>query len=433
MRPEKIAILNQVEFLKEDLVKLVSDLVKIPSVNPTYAGVDYHEALGGETRVNEHLKLIMDRMGLETAFVEHERGRSNLVGSIHGSGGGKSLIFNGHVDVVPPGDSDNWKSADPWGGEIKDGKVWGRGSCDMKGGDAAAMIALKAVLQAGYMPKGDIHLEFVCGEENQNTDAGVGAVIGAGYHADAAIVVEPSGAPYRLAIATASPSASHFKLTVRGLPTHSCNRDQLIRAGGLGAKCGVSSIDKTYILYQGLLKLEERWGQTKLHPVFMPGHFSISPGATFGGKNGVFVISDYSTLEYAVYASPYDSFEVIRNEIEDEIALICSSDPWLREHPPEIEWNSYWPPYDVSKEEPICKVLHSVYEEVIGAPPRYSGFCTVSDATFLNQAGIPTVLIGPGSIWVGHSPDEYVPIDELMDAAKIYACAIVDWCGVSMR
>jgi len=425
------AITTEVDLLKNELVQLVSDIVKIPSINPTYPGEVYEDVLGGETKVAMHMKPFLDNIGLKTDIWDKEEGRSNLVGVYKGSGGGKSLIFNGHTDVVPPGAEEQWTLDGPWSGKVADGKIWGRGSCDMKGGDVCAFIALKSLLNAGLKPKGDVILEYVVGEEMMNTPAGTGATIERGYKADAAIVVEPSGPPYRLGLIPASPGVFYMVVTIRGKAVHASMRDELIRPGGKGASVGVSSIDKAMIIYQALRQLEDRWGQTKSHPMFTrPGHFTLHPGVITGGPSGAFVISDESRIEYAIWHSPLDSKEQVKKEVEEQIHLFAQTDPWLREHPPKVEWLLWWPPFDVPADAPICKAVAKAYEAAIGEPVKYYGFAAVDDAAFLNLAGIPAITIGPGSLCVAHAPNEYVEITELVDAAKIYAFSIAEWCGV---
>ncbi len=427
----KEAILKEVEGLKDDLVQLAIDTVQIPSINPTYPGETYKEAMGGETKVNEHMKPVLESLGMTTDLWEEERGRANLVGVLRGTGGGKSLIFNGHVDVVPPGPEADWTVAGPWSGKIVNNRIYGRGSCDMKGGNAAAVIALKALLKAGFRPKGDIIHEWVVGEEMMNTDAGTGATLKRGYKADGGIVVEPSGPPYRLGIIPASPGVLYCVITVKGKAVHASMRDELFRAGGYGSNVGVSSIDKVFIVYEGMRKLEEEWGQTKSHPMFTrPGHFTLHPGVITGGPSGAFVISNESRIEYAIWTAPQDSPEAVKKEVEEQIARFANTDPWLRENPPKVEWLLWWPPFDVPADAPICQAVASAYREALGEEPKYYGFAAVDDAAFLNRGGVPTVSIGPGNLMVAHGPGEYVEIDELVDAAKLYAMSIVEWCGI---
>jgi acetylornithine deacetylase len=274
-------------------------------------------------------------------------------------------------------------------------------------------------------------MEYVVGEEMMNTPAGTGAAIDRGYKADAAIVVEPSGPPYRLAIIPASPGVFYMRVTVKGKAVHASLRDELVRPGGLGARVGVSSIDKAMIIYEGLRKLEEEWGQTKKHPMYSrPGHFTLHPGVITGGPSGAFVISDESRIEYSIWHAPHDPEEQVKKEVEAQIARFAQTDPWLKENPPKIEWLLWWPPYDVPADAPICKTAAAAYEETLGEPAKYYGFAAVDDAAFLNRAGIPAISIGPGSLAVAHAANEYVEIAELVDAAKIYALSIVDWCGV---
>lgn len=424
-------VLSAVDSLKDELVKLVSDMIQIPSVTPNQGGdVVREEVLGGETRVNEFVKPVMESIGLETDLWESEEARCNLVGVYTGTGGGRSLIFNGHVDVVSPGREDLWMEGGPWSGKVANGKIYGRGACDMKGGNGAAIVALKALLKAGYKPKGDVIIESVVGEEMQD-ECGTRAVIKRGYEADAGIVVEPSAPPYRLGIMTASSAVLIVKITVEGKAAHTCMRDELVRAGGRGAEVAVSAVDKAFIIYQGLLKLEEEWGQTKSHPAFTrPGHFTLCP-TTFHGGASIASIPDECVMEYVVWHAPQETAEQVKKEVEEHITRFAQTDPWLREHPPKVEWwDFWWPAYDVPADAPICKAVAAAYEAALNEPAKFYGLAAVDDAFFLNEAGIPTIGMGPGHIQNAHAIDEYVEIEELVDAAKICALSIVEWCGV---
>lgn len=424
-------ILASVDALRDDLVKLVSDIVRIPSVNPNQPGATEEESAGGESRVNEFLKPVMESIGLETDLWEAEKGRANLVGVWRGTGGGKSLIFNGHVDVVIPGPEELWTDAGPWSGKIRNGRIYGRGSVDMKGGDAAAIMAVRALLQAGYKPKGDVIVQCVVGEEMMNTEAGTGAALERGYRADAAIAMEPSTPPYRLGILPASPGVLFAVIKIKGKATHVCMRDELVRAGGRGAEIAVSALDKGVMIHQALAKLEEEWGQTKSHPTFTrPGHFTICP-VTFRGGGSISFIPDECVIECVVWHPPQDSPDQVKQEVEQHIARFAATDSWLRDNPPDVEWwDFWWPPYDVPLDAPICQAVAAAYEAALGEPAKFYGFAAVDDAAFLNRAGIPTITIGPGDLKVAHGANEYVEIGELVDAAKIYALSIVAWCGV---
>ena len=110
--------------------------------------------------------------------------------------------------------------------------------------------------------------------------------------------------------------------------------------------------------------------------------------------------------------------------------MLCQTDDWLRENPPRVEWPLIWPGWEIGTDAPISQAVHSAYEKILNKQPNYYGFWSASDATFLNQAGIPTVCFGPGSVQHAHAANEQVDIEELVNAAKVYAMSVVEWCGV---
>ena len=429
----KLDIEKAVEQLQEDMIRVISDTLKIPSINPIIDPELKEERIGGETRVNEYLKPVMESVGLRTDLWEVEKGRANLVGVYKGSGGGRSLIFNGHVDTVAPGPEELWTIAGPFSGAVIDGKIYGRGATDMKAANVAAIYAVKAVLDAGYKPKGDIIVETVSGEEMMQPEIGTGATVERGYRADAAIVVESSAPPYHLAILTTSPGVLLLKVKIKGKAAHTSMRHEVIRAGGRGQNVAVSAVDKAMIIYNGLLKLEEEWGQTKSHPAFTrPGHFTLCPSTFAGGLDGLGFIPQSCSITYVVWHAPQETKEQVQEEIATRIHDLAQTDPWLRMHPPELDWHGgwWWPPYDIPKDSPICHAAAKAYEIVMNRPAKYYGFTAVDDASFLNAAGIPTITMGPGSIENAHTANEHIEIKDLIEAVKIYALTVIEWCGV---
>ena len=211
----------------------------------------------------------------------------------------------------------------------------------------------------------------------------------------------------------------------------------MIRAGGKGSEIAVSAIEKGVYILEALRQLEEQWGQSKKHPLFRPGHFTLHPGVITGGPYGVmipFLISQFCTIEYAVWYPPQEREEDIKTEISEYVTKACQLDPWLRDNPPEIKFNLHWPPAQISIEHPIVQTCAQAHRQVIS--PRkvddrelFQGFCAVCDAAFLNMAGIPSVIYGPGSVLQAHAVDEYVHIEELITATKTFALAAMDWCG----
>ncbi len=432
-------VIEKVHGLRDALVEAVGEAVRIPSVNPRYPGQVYDDVVGGEGAVSRYVAGIYEQIGCEVDVFAIEPGRDNAVGTLHGRGGGRSLIFNGHIDVVPPGDLGAWTSGDPYSGRHDGERIWGRGSTDMKGGVLAQAFAAMALREAGVELAGDLILEAVAGEEVMNHDIGTTAVVERGYRADAAVVAEPSAPPAPLAVVPVTPGLLWFSLTVRGKASHASMRAEAIRAGGLGSAVAVSAIDKGVAMFMAIRELEEQWGQTKRHELFAPGHFTIHPGVVTGGPEGVlvpFVVSEFMTTEYCVWYHPDDDPADVRAEIEQHVARAAQLDPWLREHPPEFEWKLTWPAARVAADHPIVSATLDAHElaaagTAYAGRPEVRGFAAVEDTSFLCAAGIPAISYGPGDIRVAHAADEYVLVDELMTACCTYALLAMSWCGVA--
>jgi len=430
-------VLAEVESRKDDLLGALSKAVQIESVNPKYPGQVYDEVVGGEGEVSKFVATFYEELGCEIDLFAVEPGRENAVGVWRGSGTGRSLVYNGHVDTVPPGDPANWKSGSPFSGKIDSDRVWGRGSTDMKGGILAQAFAALAIRNAGLRLKGDLILEAEVGEEVMDHECGTTAILKRGYTADAAVVSEPSAPPDALAVVPITPGLWWFSVTVRGKATHASMRGETFRAGGLGPQVGVNAIDKGVFIFQAIRQLEDTWGLTKHHPLFAPGHFTIHPGVLTGGPTGVlvpFVVSEFMTIEYCIWYHPDEKPEDVRKEVEDHVATAARLDPWLREHPPELDWKLNWPASVVDPDHPIVNAVADAHEwaaegtRFAGRPP-IRGFAAVEDTAFLNIGGVPAISYGPGDIRVAHADDEHVLIDELMTATKTYAVLALEWCG----
>jgi acetylornithine deacetylase/succinyl-diaminopimelate desuccinylase family protein len=426
---------KSVDLLRDDLISLTQQLIRIPSVNPCLDNVRYAEIVGGETKVNRFLQQTLEEMRLETDLWEAEKGRANLVGKCKGTGRGRSIIFNGHADTVGTGPENAWTVAGPFSGMLKDGKIYGRGATDMKGGIASAIIALKALLLSGYRPQGNVFLEIVSGEEMMNTEIGTGSAIARGYRADAAVVMEPSGAPYRLAIVTTSPGTLILTITIKGKAAHTLLRHEIVRAGGAGHQVAVSAIEKAMLIFDGLIKLEQEWGQTKFHPAYsQPGCFTLCPTTFAGGWDGLAFIPDRCTLKYVIWYSPYDTANQVKEEITNQIWRYAQLDSWLRENPPELDWHDFgWPAYDLPVDSPICIAAQAAYQKLFQVAVQPVGFMGVDDASFLNAAGISTITLGPGTTHHAHTINEFIDVKDLIDAAKLYALLIAEWCGIEKR
>lgn len=411
---------------KDNLISSISDIIKINSVNPKLA-LDKNDSKNGESKVNFYTKNIMESMGIDVDIFEKEIGRHNLVGVYKGTGDGKSLLFNGHVDVVEA-DSRYWQK-DPFGGEVDSGYLYGRGSVDMKSGNLAALFALKGLLAAGYEPKGDIIFQHVVGEETRDHESGTTACLDRGYIADAAVVCEPTNSEYRpYCIHPASPGIFEFEINIRGKSCHAGSRYEVVRDGGAGEEVGVDAIEKGLIIYNTLKDLEKKWGQTKYHHMFPVGLFCIN-GATISGGTSPGTVADIMTMEYSVFYPPQESPKKIKEEIENQIKNAIQNDNWLKKNPPEINWSFNWPSFNTDIDEDIIKVAKDSIKSIEPNGGEVKGFEAVCDASFIGAKDIPVIVLGPGDFKKAHVVDERISINEILDCAKIYALLILEWCG----
>ncbi len=432
-------VLSAVDSQRDELVDAISAAVQIPSVNPRYPGQVYEEIVGGEGEVSRFVAGVYRELGAEVDVFGLEAGRENAVGLIRGTGGGggRSLIYNGHVDVVPAGSLSNWRH-DPFSGLIEDDRIWGRGSTDMKAGVLAQAFAARALKRSGVRLCGDLILEAVVGEECMNNDVGVSATVERGYRADAAVVAEPTTGTAALAVMPTSPGQLWFTLTVEGKVTHAANRGQTLHPTGAGPAPGVSAIDKGLVILEGLRRLEHQWAFSKRHPLYRPGQFTIMPGILEAGTSGVqfpLFVPERMRTEYLVWYPPDDDPEVVKAQIEDQVRQISATDDWLREHAPRIEWRLHWPANSPASDA-ITEAMIRAHERAaddtrFAGAAEVAGFPAVDDASWLTLAGIPAISYGPGDLAVAHADDEFVRIDEVMCATRAFALLAMEWCGVS--
>ena len=339
-----------------------------------------------------------------------------LVGAMGEDRGGRSLILNGHVDVVPAGDLANW-SYPPWQGTLTDRRVYGRGSVDMKGGLCCALFAVKALRDAGVELQGKLLIESVIGEE----DGGVGtlATLERGYRADGAVIMEPT----ELAVVTAQAGALSFRLTVPGKSAHGCVRDE-----------GVSAIEKFLPLFAALQELEHQRNSSVGHPLLgqYPLPYPLSIGTVAAGDWPSSVPSKL-TCEGRYGIAMGENPLTAQQEFKEAVQAAALADDWLSAHPPEIEW---WGGRFESAETPIDHPLVGSIEETMrdltGAGLAIKGVTYGADMRLLvNEGQIPTVMFGPGDVRVSHGPDEFVPIDDLLLTVRSLALIAQRFCGVA--
>ena len=403
-------VLERVDSLRDVAVALLEELVRIDSTNPSFAGVDRAAVIGGETRCNEVLRERYEQAGLETHWVAPDPERKNLVGVRSGSGGGRSLILNGHVDTVPPVEPDSWVNGNPWNAQIRDGRLYGIGSTDMKGSDTAMWLVAQALEDADARLAGDLQLHSVVGEEMMEHELGTSACVRAGFRADAAVVTEPTSFPKPLTISPIAPGNWYLRILVEGKSTHCGNRPLAIRPGGPGDEVGVNALEKGVKIVTALQELETQWGLTKSHPHFAPGFFTLLPGVFYSdpGLPIPFYFANRAQIEYSIWYPPQQEAHEVAEEIEDYVLTACRLDPWLREHPPRFEWVNNWPPMDTPWEHPIVQTMVRAHELAAGVsipPPSHEhpvNFGAASDRSFLADEAVPGSCFGPGNLRLAH-------------------------------
>jgi acetylornithine deacetylase len=347
--------------------------------------------------------------------VERREGRG-VVGTMKGQDSGRSLILNGHVDVVPPGDPANWRFP-PWEGIVHEGRVYGRGAVDMKGGLACALFAVKAIRDADVQLRGPVLVESVIGEE----DGGIGtlAACARGYHADGAIVVEPTG----LKVAPSQAGALTFRIQVPGLSAHACVREE-----------GVSAIEKFLPIHRALLDLERERNQGVKDPLFrryrLP--FALSLGRVQAGDWSSSVPE--SLVAEGRYGVAVDEDpERARRVFEGAVQRAAAADPWLRDHAPKVEWwGGQFDPAAIPADHPLPVTVARAFADASGSAPAMEGMTYGSDMRLLVHVGkTPAILFGPGDVRQAHRPDESVSLSDLRTTARVLALAALRFCGAS--
>jgi len=432
-----VAVDEYIEERRADLVELVQGLVRFDTVS-----VDLSP--GSEHRRNEEKPLqemVADRLARLGAEIDqwepdasalrdhpmmppwhHWKDRPITVGVLRGAGAGRSLIINGHVNVVDPGHPERWSSP-PFAAEVREGRVYGRGAVDMKGGIAAALFAVEALIANGVRLRGDLTFEAVTDEET--CAMGTVAAIERGYRADAGLVPEPT----RLNLWIATRGLLHGTLRVPGRSAHAEVNQPGWREGG-----GVNAIERAMPLMRALEDLSAEWEQrpAKAHPLL--GRPRVQPTVIHGGAF-ISNVPEACEIQYNATYLPGDADErgygsAPRAEIVEAIARAAGDDDWLSVHPPEWSWATDYPPSEIPADEAIIAEARAAARS-LGAGGDSEGIDTTYDGALLTRLGcVPSPAFGPGDLGRAHTPDEWIGIDELVLGARVYARAICRWCGI---
>jgi acetylornithine deacetylase len=411
----RVAELINVEQLVQDLQVLVS----IDSLT------------GSEEAAQHEMAALMKRAGLRvvwsTTDLDWAKGMPNfpgvevkrsslpiVAGHLGGQLEGPRVLLVAHMDVVPSGDRSQW-STGPFDPVVKDGRMYGRGACDMKGGAIAALAAIRALHAVGQPLHGEAVLLSVPGEEDGG--AGMFAAIQKGYIGDAAIIPEPTS----LDIVTVQSGAISFALKVPGRAAHAAMRRE-----------GVSAIDKFYVLLDALKRNETERNRTELRPELEPLGlpYPTSIGKIAGGEWSS-TVADQVVAEGRYGVRVGQTTEEAAEELRSVISYACEGDSWLRHNPATVTIHGgRFGAAEIRSDDPLPTSLAEAVELVTGKQARFTGVSYGSDMRLLiNQGKTPTVLFGPGDVRVAHSPNEYVAIDEVVTCAQVLAVWLLRTLG----
>ena len=426
-------VLKRIDEGQKTIIDSLSTLISFKTITPAAGSIgdgksgeyircqEYIEGLLKETGVDNTDSWIIDCSKLETfpgSGVISDRDLSDipvLVGILKGTGGGKSMILNGHYDVVSPGEIENW-SHDPFKATAEGNKLFGRGACDMKGGIAAMIFALRYIQESGFKLKGDIIVESV--PEEELTSMGTLACCQKGFKAQAAIIPEPTD----LNPLVAMRGNLNGKITVFGRAGHGDMPQPHWSEGG-----AVNAISKAAKILTALDDLTEEWRTRpdKQHKLLPPD--MVLPTLIHGGK---WIVMYPEKCEIEFNSDFIPSTKNLKQEIEDKIKYVASGDSWMREHPPRFETNPWLYGAEIDEDDPIVRIAFEASED-IGHNPKIIGMGSLTDAIHLiNYANTPTVTIGPSGGGF-HEPDEFVYIDSIVNTTKIVALCLMRWCGYS--
>src|SRR6056297_2309779 len=340
----------------------------------------------------------------------------SVVGTKDGTGEGRSLILQGHLDVVPEGPEGMWQTP-PYVPEVRDGWMYGRGAGDMKAGKVAALFAVDALRRAGYAPKGRLHYQSVVEEES----SGLGAVatLARGYRADCAFIPEPTG----LGLVRAQVGAIWFRLKVRGRPAH-------VAYAGAGA----SAITAAIHLITALQKMEADWNtQAANHPDYrdVPHPLNFNAGQIKGG-DWTSSLPAWCDVDCRMGLLPGDDVAARRAQIVDTVQQAAAAHPFLRETPPEIEWTGFMADgYSLQNAEAPEAALTRAHATATGEDkPQDQSWTALTDTRFYGlYHGIPSLCYGPEADSI-HGFDEKVNLASVQRCTEVIALFIANWCGL---
>jgi acetylornithine deacetylase len=355
--------------------------------------------------------------------------RESVVATFKGKGKGRSVIFFAHPDGEPVANTARWKR-DPFAGVIDNGRLHGWGVADDLSGVAILVEGLRASLEAGQVPAGDVILASTPSKRHAR---GVSALLHGGLRADAAVYLHPaeSGVGMREIKAFAS-GLLEFRVTVDGrVPdTNEISHTAF-------AHVAVNPLDKLWLVYRALQALDAKRGGAVRHPALQQAigrSTNLLVSHMAAGSDGIYSrISPHAVLAASLSFPPPQTLQQIQVEVAAAIREAAEADAWLKDHPPRLEFVSGVTGAEVSADAPLYRVVADAVRQVTGQAPHVNPLHTSSDIRNpILQAGIPTVGLGPlgGDLTQNGLSDEWVDVEDYRRAVKVAAAVIVGWCGV---
>ncbi len=391
--------MTEIQINRESLLTLLQKLIQIDSVNPSLSSKG-----AGEAIIARYIGAYLNKLGLEVRFQEIVKNRVNVIGVLRGTGGGPSLMLNGHTDTVS---ADNMET-DPFLAEKKGGKIYGRGALDMKAGVAALMTAAQTIIEAGIKLKGDVILTLVADEEYASI--GTEAVVDE-YTADAAIICEPTD----LDIVIAHKGFAWIKIEIFGQAAH----------GSLPHR-GIDAIVKAGKVLTAIEHLGGTDLTRKTHPLL--GSPSIHASLISGGTE-LSTYPDYCKIELERRNLPDEDRQAVTAEIRDLLQNIQRQDDQFKA---DFDVFFFRPAFEISPDQPIVQTVSRACQSIRHQAPKYEGMWAWLDSAILAQAGIPTVIFGPSGDGA-HAAVEYVDVDSVITTAEVLVRSIMNFCKEILR
>jgi acetylornithine deacetylase len=376
------------------LAKTLTRLVQINSINPTLAA-----GAPGEREIATFIAGSLQSIGLATEILEPEPGRTSVLGWLRGTGGGRSLMWNAHCDTV-----DIVGMAEPFSGDVRNGRVYGRGSFDMKGSLAAGMAAAKALMDNGIRLRGDVLVAAVADEEYGSL--GTSDLIRR-VRVDGAIVTEPTA----LEICLAHKGYLWIEVTVTGRAAHGSKFD-----------LGIDANMKMGQFLAGLSVLERDLRSRRPHPLVGPPSLHA---AMLSGGSGLSTYAASSTVKIERRTIPGETEAQAVGEIQAIVDGLAAEDPDFHGVVRPFFVRN---PFEVAPDAPVVRAVDRAAARVRGKPAAHIGDTPWMDAALLQEAGIETVVCGAAGAGA-HSDVEWVDLESVVQLAEILAEAAVDYCG----